>query len=84
MYLYVGFQETEAYNSGDSVFGYVYGQHGCIEVLQVEVDLTYSAYYIHTYIFFNNIHYYGGRIVEDIQSVLGMKISFSITQDNSA
>eukprot|EP01036_Dinobryon_divergens_P032268 gene32268-41820_t len=24
------------------------------------------------------------RIVEDIQAVLGMKISFSITQDNSA
>ena len=42
MYLYVGFQETEAYNSGDSVFGHVYGQHGCIEVLQVEVDVTYA------------------------------------------
>jgi hypothetical protein len=40
MYLRVGFQETEYYNSGDSVFRYVYGQHGRIEVLQVEVDLT--------------------------------------------
>ena len=48
MYLYVGFQETEAYNSGDSVFGHVYGQHGRIVVLQVEVDLPYA--YILTYI----------------------------------
>ena len=50
MYLYVGFQETEAYNSGDCIFGHVYGQHGRIEVLQVEVNLTYAYIlpYIHT------------------------------------
>lgn len=42
MYLCVGFQVTEAYNSGDSVFWHVYGQHGRIGVLQVEVNLTYA------------------------------------------
>ena len=84
-----GFQEAEADNSGDSVLGHVHGQHGRIEILQVMdhsyihtcdlivCNVTLSHTYIHLSIPYN-------RIVEDIQAVLGMKISFSITQDNSA